>query len=423
MNVGATAISRIDPGEAGFDPDRLARIEPFITENYLKPGRYPGFSWIVARNGAVVHEGAIGHRHLATGAPWTDDTIVRIYSMTKPVTSLALLTLYEEGRFRLNEPVSNYIGSWADLRVFAGGTATNHTTRFPEREVTIHDLLTHTAGLTYSWIADHPVEKLYRKHGLDGDLPLDRYVEALAGIPLLFSPGTRWSYSVATDVLGRLIEIISGRPFDRFLRQRFLEPLGMVDTDFRVPDETADRLAACYALPSASPVPLPTGTDGEHLAMVDDAGPTSLYRSHRNFLSGGGGLVSTLEDYLRFCLMVANGGVLDGTRLLSSKTIEYATRNHLPGGRDLVAMGAAADVEDRNEGLGFGLGFSVVIDPSANQVISSPGEYAWGGAASTVFWIDPVEDLIVIGFTQLLPSEAYPIRRQLKSLIYGALVG
>ncbi len=418
MNIPAEA----DPREVGLDPVRLARIEPFITENYLKPGRYPGFSWIVARNGTVAHRGAIGQRRPADGAPWTDDTIVRIYSMTKPITSLALLTLYEEGRFRLNEPVSNFIPSWADLRVFAGGTARTYTTRFPDREVTIHDLLTHTAGLTYSWIADHPVEKLYHRHGIDGDLPLDEYVEALARVPLLHSPGTHWSYSVATDVVGRLIEVISGQPFDRFLHERFFEPLGMADTGFSVPDEHADRFAAAYALPSASPVPLPAGAEGEHMALVDDAGPTSRFRSGRRFLSGGSGLVSTLDDYLRFCLMLSHGGRLGGTRVLGRKTIDYATRNHLPGGCDLVAMGAAADRVDRDEGLGFGLGFSVVIDPAANQVISSVGEYAWGGAASTVFWVDPVEDLIVIAFTQLLPSEAYPIRAQLKSLVYGALV-
>ena len=415
-------VDSVDPSDVGFDPDRLARIETFITENYLIPGRYPGFSWLIARNGAIAHRGAIGHRRPADGAPWTDDTIVRIYSMTKPITSLALLTLYEEGRFLLNDPVSKYICSWTDLRVFDGGTATNHTTRFPEREVTIHDLLTHTAGLTYSWTADHPVEKLYRKHGIDGDLRLDEYVEALARVPLLFSPGTRWSYSVATDVIGRLIEVISGRPFDRFLQERFFEPLGMIDTGFSVPDEAADRFAACYALPSASPVPLPTGAEGDHMALVDDAGPTSQYRAGRSFLSGGGGLVSTLDDYLRFCLMLTNGGELDGVRVLGRKTIGYATRNHLPGGRDLVSMGARPDTVDRDEGLGFGLGFAVMLDPSAKQVISSVGEYAWGGAASTVFWVDPAEDLIVIAFTQLLPSEAYPIRAQLKSLIYGALV-
>ncbi len=413
---------QIEPAEVGLDPTRLERIAPFITENYLEPGRYPGFSWVIARNGSVAHRGALGLRHLADGTPWTDDTIVRIYSMTKPITSLALLTLYEEGRFRLNDPVSTYIPSWADLRVYDGGTATNHKTRFPEREVTIHDLLTHTAGLTYSWVAGHPVEKLYHQHGIDGDLPLDRYVEALAGIPLLFSPGTQWSYSVATDVLGRLIEVLSGRPFDEFLQHRIFDPLGMVDTGFVVPDDTADRLAACYVLPSASPIPLPSGADGDHMLMTDDAGPGSPFRAGRNFLSGGAGLVSTLDDYLRFCLMVAGGGQLDGVRVLGRKTIDYATRNHLPGNRDLVAMGASPNAAVRDEGIGFGLGFSVVIDPAANQVISSVGEYAWGGAASTVFWIDPVEDLIVIAFTQLMPSEAYPIRPQLKSLVYGAVI-
>ncbi len=415
-------IRTVDPGEVGLDPERLDRIERFFQERYVDTGRYPGFSWLVARGGAIAHRGAIGSRHLADGLPWTDDTVVRIYSMTKPITSLALLTLYEEGRFDLNEPVSNHIPSWADLRVFEKGTATNYTTRFPEREVTIHDLLTHTAGLTYRWTADHPVEKLYHRHGIDGDLPLDHYVEALAGIPLIHSPGSRWNYSVATDVVGRLIELIGGRPFDDFLRSRIFEPLGMVDTGFRVPDDAADRFAACYALPSASPVPLPPGDEGDHMVMVDDAGPTSTFRAHRNFLSGGGGLVSTLDDYLRFCLMVIGGGQLDGTRVLGRKTIEYATSNHLPGGKDLVAMGADANAFGRNEGLGFGLGFSVVIDPAANQVVSSTGEYAWGGAASTVFWIDPAEELIVIGFTQLLPSGAYPLRRHLRALVYGSLV-
>ncbi len=408
-----------DPSELGIDPDRLARIDRFIAENYIENGRFPGFTLLISRGGDVAHLSYQGEAR--QGVAMAEDTIVRIYSMSKPITSMAIMSLYEEGRFKLDEPVSTFIPSWADLRVFLDGNPTSYSTAFPEREMTVHDLLTHTSGLTYGFMGRHPVDALYRRAGLDGGHKLESYVEMLAELPLLFSPGSEWSYSVATDVLGRLVEIIGGQSFDSFLSERFFEPLGMVDTGFWVDDDRADRFAANYALPALSPFPLPEGTEGDSMVMIDAGDAASPYRKPPAFFSGGGGLVSTIGDYHRFTQMLIRGGELDGARVLSPKTIDYAASNHLPGGRDLASMGQPVFSETRYDGVGFGLGFSVIVDPMATQVISSPGEFAWGGAASTLFWIDPVEELTVIGLTQLMPSSAYPIRQELKALIYGAL--
>jgi len=418
----ASDLTVSDPSALGFDPARLAKIDDFIKERYIDSGRFPGFSLLISRRGEIAHLSSQGHRNVETGSPMETDSIVRIYSMTKPITSVALLSLYEEGRFRLDEPVSNFIPSWSDLRVWADGSPVAYSTSFPEREMTIRDLFTHTSGLTYSWMRRHPVDALYRQANVDGDHKLEDWVEILAGMPLLFSPGSQWSYSVATDVLGRLIEVISGQPFDQFLAERIFQPLGMNDTTFQVSDEQADRFASCYVVPSMSPFGVPEGAAGDEKTVIDDGGPTSPYRQPRAFLSGGGGLASTLGDYHRFTQMLLQGGAVDGTRILGRKTIEYAASNHLPGGADLATMGQAVFSETNYDGVGFGLGFSVVLDPMAAQVITSPGEYAWGGAASTLFWIDPVEELTVIGLTQLLPSSAYPIRQELKPLIYSALV-
>ncbi|MGI9597108.1 MAG: serine hydrolase domain-containing protein [Acidimicrobiales bacterium] len=409
-----------DPSQLGIDPARLERIDRFIAERYIESGRFPGFTLLVSRGGQIAH---LSHQGEArAGVPMAEDTIVRIYSMSKPITSMAIMSLYEEGRFKLDEPVSTFIPSWADLRVFLDGTAANYTTKFPEREMTVHDLLTHTSGLTYGFMGRHPVDALYRRGGLDGaGQKLESYVETLAELPLLFSPGTEWSYSVATDVLGRLVEVISGQSFDDFLAERFFGPLGMVDTGFWVDDDRADRLAANYAVPSLSPFPLPEGTEGDAMVAIDQGDETSPYRKPPTFLSGGGGLVSTIGDYHRFTQMLIRGGDYEGARVLGRKTIEYASSNHLPGGLDLASMGQPVFSETKYDGIGFGLGFSVVIDPMAAQVISSPGEFAWGGAASTLFWIDPAEELTVIGLTQLMPSSAYPIRQDLKALVYGAL--
>lgn len=417
----AIDLTPCDPTSVGLDPARLARVDEFIKTRYIDSGRYPGFSLLVSRRGQVAHLSTQGQRNVDTGAPMTPDTIVRIYSMSKPITSVALLSLYEEGRFRLDTPVSTFIPSWSDLRVWQDGNVTNYTTAYPEREMTVRDLLTHTSGLTYAWMGRHPVDGLYRRAGLDQPHKLEHWVEILAGLPLLFSPGTQWSYSVATDVIGRLVEIISGQSFDTFLAQRIFEPLGMTDTSFMVDEDKADRFAANYVVPSLSPFGVPPGAEGDDKVELDDGGPGTQFRRQPTFLSGGGGLTSTMADYHRFTQMLINGGAVDGVRILGRKTVEYATRNHLAGGSDLASMGQPVFSETNYDGIGFGLGFSVVLDPTASQVIGSPGEYGWGGAASTLFWIDPAEELVVIGLTQLMPSSAYPIRQELRPLVYSAL--
>lgn len=411
-----------DPSSLGFDPARLAHIDQFIADRYLNTGRFAGFSLLISRRGQIAHLSSQGLRSVETGAPMEDDTIVRIYSMSKPITSVALLSLYEEGLFRLDEPVSKFIPSWSHQRVWLDGSATSYATQYPQREMTVRDLFTHTSGLTYSWMNRHPVDKIYRQRGVDANHKLSEWVELLADVPLLFSPGTQWSYSVATDVLGRLVEVISGMAFDEFLADRIFAPLGMADTGFYVDDERADRFASNYVVPALSPFGVPEGAEGDEKVLLDDSGPDSPQRRPPRFLSGGGGLMSTMADYHRFTQMLLNKGELDGQRILGRKTVEWATSNHLPGNGDLASMGQPVFSETNYDGIGFGLGFSVVLDPAAAQTLTSPGAFAWGGAASTLFWVDPTEELTVIGLTQLMPSSAYPIRAELQQLVYSSLV-
>jgi CubicO group peptidase (beta-lactamase class C family) len=402
-----------DPAELGFDPARLAAIDAFIADRYVDAGRYPGYTLLISRHGQIAHLSTNGY---------DQDAIFRFFSMSKPVTSVALLSLMEKGLVKLGDPVSAYIPAFADLRVWQDGTATNYTTTFPEREMTVKDLLTHTSGLTYGFMGRHPVDAMYRAEGIErmpGNSLADMCAK-LAEVPLLFSPGTQWSYSVATDVCGHLVELISGQPLDEFFRTNIFEPLGMVDTGFWVDDARADRLVPNFANPLLSPFGVPEGVSGA-MAQIDGNGPDSPYRSPPTFLSGGGGLVSTVADYHRFTQMLVGGGRLDDARILGRKTLDFATQNHLPTGGDLASMGQAVFSETSYEGIGFGLGWSVMLDPARANVPSSPGEYGWGGAASTVFWVDPAEALTVIGLTQLMPSSAYPIRTELKALVYGAL--
>jgi CubicO group peptidase (beta-lactamase class C family) len=424
VTVVADDLQLTDPTEVGVDPDRLARIPAFLDERYLRPGRLPGFILVVHRGGRTVHLSCQGHADVAARRPLEADAIVRIYSMSKPVTSVALMALHEQARFQLDDPVSRFLPGWDQLRVWSDGDPRRYTTTFPEREVRVRDLLTHTAGLTYGFMGRHPVDALYRRHGVGApDADLATLCDQLAGLPLVFSPGTRWSYSVATDVAGRLVEVLSGQRFDEYLHKRIFEPLGMVDTGFWVPDEQAHRLAANYAIPSLSPFPVPEDASGDDPVAVDDGGEASPYRNRPALLSGGGGLVSTAADYLRFCRMLANGGELDGARVLGPRTVAHMTTNQLPSGGDLASMGQPVFSETSFAGFGFGLGFSVLLNPARADVVGSPGEFAWGGAASTLFWVDPSEELIVIGLTQLMPSSAYPIRRELRSLVYSSLVG
>lgn len=414
----------MNPADYGFDSSRLARIDRFLDQKYIQTGLYPGFGLSIARRGEVVHQSSHGMANSESGLKWSDDTIVRLYSMTKPITSVALLMLMEQGLFQISDPVSRFIPEFADLKVWAGGTPENYSTKFPEREMTIQDLLTHTSGLTYGFMRSHPLDTLYRRRKIEGagsERTLVDMVQGLAELPLLFSPGTQWNYSVSTDVCGRLVEIIGGEQLDEFFAREIFEPLGMTDTAFWVDDDRADRFAANYVVPSLSPFGVPEGASGDEALLFDNSGPESAYRSKPTMLSGGGGLVGTIGDYHRFTQMLVQGGAFNGVRLLSPKTIDYATRNHLPNGQDLSDIGQPIFSETRYEGVGFGLGFSVSLDPAATGVISSGGDYAWGGAASTLFWIDPKEELVVIGLTQLMPSSAYPVRNELRSMVYGAM--
>ncbi len=392
-------------------PDRLKRIDRFFQESYVNTGKLPGALTLVARHGEVAHFGAVGMADFERGAALANDTIFRIYSMTKPVTSVAFMMLVEEGKVALDDPVEAYIPAWKDLGVFAAGIPPQCVTTRTDRPMQIVDLLRHTSGLTYGFQSRTNVDAAYRKAGI-GEVEtrgtLAQFIDQLSRLPLEFSPGEAWNYSVSTDVLGYLVETISGLPFQDFLHTRIFQPLGMVDTDFHVPPEKASRFAACYN----------RGPDGA-LALQDDPVKSS-YLAPPTFYSGGGGLVSTASDYLKFCSMLLNGGQADGRRFLSRKTVALMTANHLPGGADLTVLSRSLFSEATNAGIGFGLGFAVNLDPAKVLLPGSVGEYYWGGAASTAFWIDPAEDLIVVFMTQLLPSSTYPIRRQLRTLVYSA---
>lgn len=411
MNV-VTRIAR--PEDVGLNSARLGAIPKFMG-SYVDRGKLAGLSTLVARHGQIVHFESIGMRDRERGLPMERDSIFRIYSMSKPITSVALMMLYEEGHFQLSHEVSRYIPEFKKLRVWAGGTNDAWATKEPARPMTIRDLLTHTSGLTYGFMNQHPVDRLYRRGGIDGSatsqLTLKEMMEKLADIPLLFSPGEHWNYSVSTDVCGYLVEVLSGRPLDEFLQARIFAPLGMVDTGFMVPKDKLDRFTANYEKNART----------REVRLVDKSDETSAYAAPKRFLSGGGGLVSTMTDYWRFCQMCLNGGAFEGTRLLSRKTMEFMRSNHLPGGRTMKEMSLSSFGELAAEGAGFGLGFQVILEPAEAQAIGSVGNFSWGGAASTYFWIDPEEDLIAILMTQLMPSSTYPLRPQLQQLVYAAI--
>ncbi len=411
MNVAAKIVSAEDVGLIGA---RLTEIPNFM-RSYLDSGKLAGVSTFVARHGEIAHFESIGVKDKDTKEPIQHDTIFRIYSMTKPITSLALMMLHEEGKFQINHPVHKYIPEFKKLKVWAGGAAPVTETKPCARAMTIRDLLTHTSGLTYGFMQQNVVDAKYRERGIDGanttGIDLKEFVTRLSDIPLLFSPGDAWSYSVAIDVCGRLVEILSGIPLDEFLEARIFKPLGMVDTGFFVPEDKLHRFASNYF---KNPV---THAEG----LMDKGDATSTYAKAPQFLSGGGGLVSTVMDYWRFCQMLLNGGTLDGNRLVSRKTIEFMRLNHLPGDKTMAEMAPSGFSELASEGTGFGLGFAVTLDPAELQQIGSVGNYSWGGAASTYFWIDPEEDLIAILMTQLYPSSTYPLRPQLQQLVYAAI--
>ena len=407
------------PESLGFSSDRLARIAPFLDERYIRSGKLPCAQVQVWRRGKLAYDTTLGLADRERGTPLKADSLFRIYSMTKPVTSVAFMMLVEEGKVALDEPVAKYIPEWANLGVFAAGTDAGWATTPPARPMMIIDLLRHTSGLTYGFQMQGNIDAAYRKLKVAEDLrfgTLDEFIAKLATIPLQFSPGDAWNYSVSTDVLGYLIGKISGLPFEQFLQERIFGPLGMVDTSFTVPADKAHRLTACYAAGVLGSKAVKPGAP----ALQDDPA-TSPYLTETGFHSGGGGLVSTADDYMRFARMLLNGGELDGVRLLGPKTIQLMASNHLPGGKDLTQMSKSLFSEATYAGVGFGLGFGVTIDPAATMLAGSKGEFFWGGAASTFFWVDPVEDLAVVFLTQLLPSSAYPVRRELRTLVYSAL--
>lgn len=411
------------PESAGMSKAALDRLENHLKQRYIDAGRFPGTQLLVYRRGKVVHSTVQGFADLERKVPVKDDTIFRIYSMTKPITSVAFMMLVEEGKVALDEPVHKYIPEWKNLGVFQAGTLPAFLTKPPARPMLIVDLLRHTSGLTYGFQQRSNVDAAYREKKI-GEVEkagtLQSMIDDLGKIPLEFSPGEAWNYSVATDVVGYLIGKISGMPFEQFLKQRIFNPLGMNDTDFFVPADKAQRFAACYSAdPKGGFNPLAAERKGD-LTLQDDPA-TSSFLSPPSLVSGGGGLCSTVADYLTFCRALLNGGELGGVRLLGPKTLKLMTANHLPGGVDLPAMSRSLFSEAAYNGIGFGLGFAVTMHPAQTLIPGSPGEFSWGGAATTSFWIDPAEELITIFMTQVLPSSAYPLRRELRTMVYSAI--
>jgi CubicO group peptidase (beta-lactamase class C family) len=406
------APSLASPESAGMSKAALDRIDTHLKSRYLDSGRFPCAQLLVYRRGKVVHSSVQGFADVERKIPVKDDTIFRIFSMTKAITSVAFMMLFEEAKVALDEPVHKYIPEWKDLGVFVAGTAPNFLTKPPSRPMQIVDLLRHTSGLTYGLQQRSNVDAAYREDKVADMVPgktLDDMIKDLSKLPLEFSPGEAWNYSVSVDVLGYLIGKISGKPYQQFLKERIFDPLGMIDTDFHVPAEKAHRFAASYS----------NNPPGK-MKLYDD--PTkSNYLSPPTLYSGGGGLCSTASDYLTFCRALLNGGELGGARLLGPKTIKLMASNHLPGGAYLPALSRSMFSEATLDGVGFGLGFAVTMEPATTLLPGSAGEYYWGGMASTAFWIDPAEELITVFMTQLVPSSSYPVRRELRTMVYAAI--
>ncbi|HEX6860505.1 MAG TPA: serine hydrolase domain-containing protein [Caulobacteraceae bacterium] len=396
----------------GMSSERLKRIERFISAKYLDTGKLPCAQTMVWRRGELVHASTLGKADVERGTDLREDAIFRIYSMTKPITSAAFMMLVEEGLAALDDPVHRYIPEWRGMSVYQAGIDGAYQTIPTNQPMRCIDLLRHTSGLTYGFQNRTNVDAAYRKLKINDfatEGGLEGMMGQLARLPLEFSPGEAWNYSVSTDVVGYLVEKISGLPLDRFFAERIFGPLKMVDTGFFVPANKRERFTACYAL-------TPSGR-----TILQDDPAKSPYFTDPALKSGGGGLVSTAADYMRFARMLLNGGELDGARILSPKTIKLMTMNHLPGGKELVESSRSLFSEAVFEGLGFGLGFAMTIDQARTKAPGSLGEYFWGGMASTAFWVDPVEDLTCVFMTQLMPSNSYPIRRELRTLVYSAL--
>jgi CubicO group peptidase (beta-lactamase class C family) len=417
--VGSDLQVTTDPAEVGFDAARLDRIDRRLAR-WVDAGQLPGFLVTVARHGQLVHVGKYGSRDVGNGLPVEDDTRWRIFSMTKPITSVAAMMLYEEGAFELGDPIARWLPEFAEPRVYVAGSDQKPVTVPATEPIRVWHLLTHTAGLTYGFHRSHPVDGMYRAAGHEWETPPGADSAAVcaqwAAMPLLFQPGSEWNYGVSTDVLGRLVEVVSGQPLDEFFQQRIFDPLGMADTSFGLRETDAPgSLARLYVATPGQP-----GGPSSGMTFIESFDATA--HAKPAFLSGGGGLVSTAGDYLRFVEMLRRGGSYDGGRLLGPRTVAHMVRNHLPGDVDLETYGRPLYAETPLRGVGFGLGFSMVLDPVRYGAVASTGDYSWGGAASTAFYVDPVEDLTVTFYTQLLPSSTLSIRPQLRALVNQALV-
>jgi len=403
----------------GMIPERLDRIVPHM-QRLVDAGHFPGIMTMIYRRGELAHLGVCGQADMRRKKPLQRDTIFRIYSMSKPITAVATLMLLEEGRFLLNEAVAAYIPEFADAQVFVGGIADTPLLEAARRPITIRDLLTHTAGLAYGLTDDSPVDALYRRvmgHAQGREdvtlnqfltdrvvITLEELVAELAKLPLANQPGAMWRYSIAMAVLGRVVEVVSGLPYEQFLRERLFEPLGMVDTGFHVPPDKSERFAALYA-------PDPRGG----LAEADDPLASRIWSQPSSCPMGGEMMVSTIDDYARFARMLLNGGELDGARILGRKTVELMASNHLAP--DLLPFGWPGNMQ---WGKGYGLGVSMVTDVGATGLPGSAGAYGWGGAASTIYWVDPQEELVALLMTQVV-ANPIPSGDQFRALVYQAL--
>jgi CubicO group peptidase (beta-lactamase class C family) len=407
----------LQPTAAGFDAARLERIGDHLERRYIDPGKIAGCQVAVGRRGHLAYQRSFGLRDRERGVAIGDDTIFRIYSMTKPITSIALMQLFERGMFQLDDPVTRFFPSWRDHRVWVSGAGDDMVTEPASRPVSFRDLLSHTSGLTYGGALpgmgdQHPVDAVYRPMMIGGagvETTMVEFMEKLGRVPLRYQPGSAYMYSLATDACGALVERISGVPFAEYLQDNILDPLGMVDTSFQVAPHKLDRFAANY---SRNPDKTTT--------LLDDPA-TSAFTRPPTFMSGGGGLTGTVADYVRFCEMLRRGGELDGERIIGPRTLQLMKRNHLPGGKDLASVDVGLLTESGSIGVGFGLGFASTIDQVTTGALPV-GDFYWGGAASTVFWVDDIEDLWVIFMTQLMPSISFDFRGQLRSLVYSAIV-
>ena len=400
------------PAAHGFDASRLAAIDTLIQTRYIDSGKLPNAQLLIARDGEIVHFSHAGAAREG-GKAIDEGSLFRIASMTKPITSVAFMMLVEQGLVAVDTPVHHVLPEFKDIGVYdGGGGGVPFVTKPTAEPMRMVDLLRHTSGLTYSFQNRSNVDAAYREGKIEswhGGHDLDGFIGALAKIPLEFSPGTAWNYSVATDVLGAVVQRVSGLPLDQFFKERIFAPLKMKDTFFQVPKGKLDRLTDCYTLVA------------DKGRVMYDRGAESAWSRAPKLFSGGGGLVSTALDYHRFNTMLLNGGELGGARILGRKTLDLMTQNHLPGKSDLATMSKSLFSEASNAGTGFGLGFAITDDVAKTMVPGSKGEFYWGGMFSTAFFVDPVERVSMVFMTQLSPSSVYPIRRELKTMIYAAM--